>query len=134
MNGFAEGPGNRCLPLPPNCVSLDTSTASCNECQEGFLLANGLCRALVVIENCEIVRQEDSRCVLCVDRFYVNPSGRCSPVSSYCGAYNATNGRCLSCSRDGFSLNNQTGICFDPQCLSPPAISSIRCDSCAVNH
>lgn len=52
--------------------------------------------------------------MICAERYFPDDK-KCSKVSSTCKDYNLQNGKCTSCSIQGFTLDN--GKCIDINCI-----------------
>lgn len=55
----------------------------------------------------------NNRCVMCNDRFYGSNNG-CVAVDSNCKNYDKNNGKCTSCNRESWIVQN------DGTCVPPP--------------
>jgi hypothetical protein len=66
--------------------------------------------------------------LICVERYFPDDK-KCSKVSNLCKDYNVQNGKCTSCSIQGFTLDN--GKCVDPNCIAKNNDDS--CSNCKPN-
>jgi hypothetical protein len=94
-----------CLKVSDQCDTYVASTGECTACLNStdYQLSNGVCVSL------------RSYCAGTPRTYFSN--GQCLSVSPTCGDYNASNGRCLTCS-DNTLYNSATGQClYNDVCL-----------------
>jgi hypothetical protein len=101
------------------------------------LVAVALSQSIVVNYGCKSYSKDGTKCLLCSDRFYMDQSGICQPVSSNCKTYNSTNGACLSCYGGYFladvicvfgTLPSSSSATYDPYCLN---VTNGACSQCS---
>jgi hypothetical protein len=94
-----------------------------------------LSQSIVVNYGCKSYSKDGATCALCSERFYMDGSSICQPVSSSCKSYNPANGACLTC-YDGYFLadiicafGNAPGsvVTYDPYCLKTVNQSCSQC-------
>ena len=94
-----------CTPVDPSCGSYNANTGFCITCAtEGYII-NGT--------NCI----PDPRFVVCTSRQY-KLNNHCFGVSPLCGAFDNTNGNCLTCSLPNYVVI-QSGDCVLNETITP---------------
>jgi hypothetical protein len=89
---------------------------------------------ITVNYGCRSYSKDGTTCVLCSDRFYMDSTGLCQPVSSSCQTYNQTSGACLSC-YGGYFLaevicvfgSSPSSVHIDPFCLKTVNQTCTQC-------
>jgi proprotein convertase subtilisin/kexin type 5 len=98
------------------------------------LLIISASQTIIVNYGCKSYSKDGQTCLLCSDRFYMDGTGICQPVSSSCKSYNSSTGACLTC-YDGYFLADV--ICAfgsiassnsDPYCLK---VVNQTCTQCS---
>lgn len=94
----------------------------------------GFAQTIVINYGCKSYSKDGTTCVLCSDRFYMDGSGICQPVSSACKTYDPSNGACLTC-YDGYFLadvicafGSLPSASSDPYCLK---VVNQTCSQCS---
>ena len=81
-NGYYINIKGVCLVLPSNCKFANVAQANtCIQCNDGFVVTNGVCIQQNVIPNCATV--QNGQCANCNSGYYVK-SGTCEKVSFLC--------------------------------------------------
>ena len=88
------------------CKSSNSNNGACTSCYPGYNLNtnSGTCEVFFRDPNCKKF-DANNKCKECARRYYINKSGKCSPVSPLCKGYDENTGFCTSC-YPGYTTNH----------------------------